>query len=190
MTLAIRRIEGSYVPPLLSPVCEQGSAGKLFSATALYELPSLSPVENSSMARLIGEPFFEPEPVTRPSVTYIHSRSDRVKARFRMLRRLLTDHDREGAAAPNFKSIDTAIAFIDRIEKAPDFNATLDDDGSAVIELENRATGFFADITFRAGGRVEFYKREPGQESEFFEGELETPEARQFLISKIGLVVD
>ena len=96
---------------------------------------------------------------TIPSVTYIHGRHDRVKARLRMLKRLPTNHDGEGAAAPNARSIDAAIAFVDQISSGPNFNATLDDDGSAVIEFENRATGFFADITFRNPGHVELYRR-------------------------------
>ncbi len=106
-----------------------------------------------------------------------------------MLRQLRTNHDGEGAAAPNVKSIDAAIAFIDRLGNAPAFNATLDDDGSAVIEFEDRSTGFFADITFRSPNYVELYKRQAGQESVYFEGELGTSEAREFLESKIGLMV-
>jgi hypothetical protein len=106
-----------------------------------------------------------------------------------MLRRLPKNHDNEGAAAPIAKSVDTAIAFIDRIIRGPDFTATLDDDGSAVLEFENRQTGLFADITFLPDGRVELYKRERGQSSEFYEGELDGPEAREFMESRIGLVV-
>jgi hypothetical protein len=208
MTLAVRRIVGSYVPPVLSPG-DQTSAREPFSATALYDFVPISGIEMEAATFSASDPCFFPiernemgnrpgdlgttsQSLTKPSVTYIHGqRDDRVKARFRMLRRLPSNHDGEGAAAPNPKTIDRAIAFIDRIatRAAPRFNATLDDDGSAVIEFEDRTRGFFADITFRADGSVEFYKREPGQESEFFEGSLETPEAREFLESKIGLVV-
>jgi hypothetical protein len=187
MTLALCRIEGSYVPPGLW-ARGQTSARVPYTVPALYDLQDFAPVENP-IESLIGKTRSVPQLATAPSLTYTHGLHDRVKARFRMLRRLPSDHDGEGAAAPNSKSIDRAIAFIDRIAKGPNFNATLDDDGSAVIEFEDRATGFFADITFRANGRVEFYKRAPGQESDFFEGEIETPEARTFLEYKIGLVV-
>ena len=187
-------LEGSYVAPLVWLRCEEASAVALFSATALYDVHKMAwiaAVGNTTRTQLIREAGSEPEPepATRPSVTPFHGRHDRVKARLRMLRRLPTDHDREGAAAPDLKSINSAIAFINRIARAPDFNATLDDDGSAVIEFENRATGFFADVTFRANGRVKFYRRKPGDKSEFLEGELETSEARQFWKSKIGLVI-
>src|SRR5437762_152143 len=117
MTLALRRFEGSYVPPLLWPGYGQTSSTVPFTVTAFYELPPPSPVEDSTAKQLIGKTRPEPEPATRPSATYVHVRRDHVKARLRMLRRLPIDHDREGAAAPDSKSIDTAIAFIDRIAK-------------------------------------------------------------------------
>jgi hypothetical protein len=98
--------------------------------------------------------------VTDPSVVYIDRDRERVKARFRLLRRLPADHDNEGAAAAQQDSVDAAIAFIDQMRDYPaPFYATLDDDGSAVIEFEDRVTGFFADVTFRGRRDVICYVR-------------------------------
>jgi len=130
-----------------------------------------------------------PTPVTAPSVVPLHRNRDRVKARFRLLRRLSANHDNEGASAPCHESIDAAIAFIDHMATFPPFSATLDDDGSAVIEFEDRSIGFFADLTFHSDGRVECYKREPGKPSEYFEGELESADARDFLENHMHVVL-
>jgi hypothetical protein len=127
-----------------------------------------------------------PQPATQPSQGKLGTPSDRVKARLRMLRALPANHDRQGAMAPNTKSIDTAIAFIDLTANTPSFTATLDDDGSAVLEFENRAAEFFADITFRSDGRIEFYKREGGRESEYFE-DIKIEDARKFLEPQVEL---
>jgi len=120
--------------------------------------------------------------VTEPPVITLHDGRERIKVRFRMLRRLRANHDNEGASAPNSKSIDIAIAFVDQIlEPFPLCIATLDDDGSAVIEFEERSRGFFADLTFHADGMIECYRKQSGVPSELFEGNLKSPEARHFL---------
>src|SRR6266478_747821 len=103
-----------------------------------------------------------PVPATDPSpISALHNGREHIKARFRLLRRLPANHDNEGAEAPNPKSVDTAIAFIDSIkEPFPSCLATLDDDGSAVIEFQGKSKGFFADLTFRNDGNIECYQRE------------------------------
>jgi len=111
-----------------------------------------------------------------------------VKARFRLLRRLRANHDNEGAAAPSPESIDRAIAFVDQMRTFLPFFATVDDDGSAVIEFEDRNRGFFADITFCAGDTIECYRREVGCPSEYFEGVLGSAAARDFLASQLGIL--
>jgi hypothetical protein len=189
MTLALRVFEGSYAVPL-SWKGDQASSPAPYTSPEVYEVQDdVARTGSDTTRNWVLKVDSEPKRATQPSVTYIYGRRDRVKARLRMLRRLPSNHDNEGAASPNSKSIDTAIAFIDRIKGGPDFSATLDDDGSAVLEFENRQTGLFADITFLPDGRVELYKREPGQQSELYEGALDGPDARRFLETKIGLVV-
>jgi hypothetical protein len=189
MTLALRVFEGSYGLPVYRSG-DQGSSATPFTAFEAYEVQDdvARPVTDTNPNSVL-KAYSEPKRATQPSITYIHGRRDRVKARLRMLRHLPSNHDNEGAAAPNSRSIDTAIAFVDHIKGGPDFSATLDDDGSAVLEFENRQSGFFADITFLPNGRVELYKREPDQQSEFYESELDDPDARRFLETKIGLVI-
>jgi hypothetical protein len=112
---------------------------------------------------------------------------ERVKARFRLLRRLHANHDNEGAAKPNNASIDRAMAFVDRMRTFPPFFATIADDGSAVIEFETSDRTFFADITFAPDGHVELYRREAGKPSEYLEGALDSPEVQKFLEDYVGV---
>jgi hypothetical protein len=127
--------------------------------------------------------------IASPSVVSLHDNRERVKARFRLLRRLPSNHDNEGAAAPCPASVDRAIAFVDQMATNIPFFATLDDDGSAVIEFEDRDQGLFADLTFCRDGSIECYVRQGGQPSELFQGWLESPEARDFLKSHIDVTL-
>src|ERR1700730_13034919 len=52
--------------------------------------------------------------ITEPSVVLLHDGRERIKVRFRLLRRLPPNHDAEGASAPCPLSVDRAIAFIDK----------------------------------------------------------------------------
>jgi hypothetical protein len=127
---------------------------------------------------------------TMRSAVYIHDDRDRVKARFRLLRRLPADHDNEGAAAAQPDSVDAAIAFIDQMRDYPaPFYATLDDDGSAVIEFENRETGFFADLTFRGNDAVVCYVRQPNRPSRIIEGQLNSRPIQNFLSSEMQVIL-
>jgi hypothetical protein len=128
-----------------------------------------------------------PMRLTRCSVFLIHGLKERVKARFRLLKRLGLNHDGEGASAPIPKTVDAAIAFVDRMTKYKQFFATLDDDGSAVIEFEDKAAGFFADITFLPDGRIECYRRKTGLPSRTFVGDLSAADARDFLENELGI---
>jgi hypothetical protein len=131
-------------------------------------------------------------PAVRPtsaSIVTLHDNREHVKARFRLLRRLPANHDHEGAAAPSRESVDRAIAFVDRMRTFPPFFATLADDGAAVIEFEDRSRAFFADITFGLNGLVECYRRQAGRTSEYFEGSLDSAEAREFLESYVGVLL-
>ncbi|WP_316172384.1 hypothetical protein [Bradyrhizobium sp. SZCCHNRI2049] len=74
-----------------------------------------------------------------------------------------------------------AIAFIDRMYLHPEFFATLDDDGHAVIEFRNREIGFFADLTFHRDGTVTAYRREPGKVSVESSGFAASEEMISFL---------
>lgn len=128
---------------------------------------------------------------TKPSVSPLHGSTERVKVRFRMLRRLPENHDKSGASAPCPKSIDAAIAFVDRIQGSfPPSCATLDDDGSAVIEFEDRTTGLFADIMFQKGGKIECYRRLPHKQSELVEGKLDSDLIRNFLSDELGIIIE
>ena len=129
------------------------------------------------------------QPATAASVVAIHGIKDQTKARFRMLRRLPRNHDGEGADAANAKSVDEAIAFLDAMQCSTPYFATLSDEGFAVIEFEDRSTGFFAVVMFRPDGVVECYRRKPGAPSELVEGPLDELEVRDFLDLKIGVVV-
>jgi hypothetical protein len=118
----------------------------------------------------------------------VHSRADRTKARFRLLRRLQRNHDGEGAAAADRESVDAAIAFLGTMQCSRPYFATLNDDGFAVIEFEDRLTGFFGDLTFQPDGVVQCYARQPGTESQFLEQALDSPQMRDFLDTHIGVV--
>jgi hypothetical protein len=149
-----------------------------------------SPSAKSSW-HLDSAPATAAPPATVPSpVLPLRSRREHIKARFRLLRQLPANHDNEGADAPHPKSVDTAIAFIDSVkEPFPSCFATLSDDGSAVIEFDGKAKGFFADLTFRGEGTsIECYRRQAGTSSEFFEGALNSPEARNFIKNYLCVV--
>jgi hypothetical protein len=125
--------------------------------------------------------------LTSASVLQIHGIKERVKGRFRLLRRLKANHDNEGAAAANPKTVDMAIAFIDAMTRYREFFATLDDDCSAVIEFEDRGIGFFADITFKSDGTIECYRRSQNQPSLTFSGALDSEVTRQFLETELHI---
>jgi hypothetical protein len=118
---------------------------------------------------------------TLASSKSVHNRADRTKARFRLLRRLQRNHDGEGAAAADQESADAAIAFLGSMQCSRPYFATLNDDGFAVIEFEDRLTGFFGDLTFQPGGVVQCYARDPAGPSRFLELALDSPEMRDFL---------
>jgi hypothetical protein len=130
-----------------------------------------------------------PRALTTPSpVVSLHGIKERVKARFRLLRRLQDDHDNEGARAANKATVDAAIAFVDGLSHYPQFFATLDDDGSAVIEFEDKSTGFFADLTFRENNVVECYRRVAGIPSVSFGGLLSDDEVRERLSTELRII--
>lgn len=132
--------------------------------------------------RYLEKPHPARQNLTEPDIFPIKSGTRaRTKARLRMLRRLPVNHDNEGAAAPDFRSIDQALAFIDSASVSTQCLATLDDDGSAVIELKDRASGSFGDITFKTDGTVECYQSSPGSLSRMVSGELNSSEIRLFL---------
>ncbi|MBW6522531.1 hypothetical protein KZ810_03390 [Sphingomonas sp. RHCKR47] len=106
----------------------------------------------------------------------------RLTARLRMLKRLPYNHDGEGAAAPIPRSVDAALAFLPNIKTAMAYGVTLDDDGNAVVEFEDRATGSFADITFCADAHsVECYRRSVGRPSTAMCGVINSKEVLDFL---------
>ncbi len=98
-----------------------------------------------------------------------------------MLRRLKDNHDGEGARAAQPRSVDAAIAFIDRHFFTLPVLATLDDDGLAVIEVHSGERGIFADMTFKIDGSVECYFRKAGELSQMFEGPAFSPETKAFI---------
>jgi len=127
---------------------------------------------------------------TRPSnVVSLYGPQERVIGRLRMLRTLPANHDNEGASAPDHASVDRAIAFISGIKSFYSFNATLNDDGAAVVEFEDRSTGFFGDVTFEKGGLVECYCRRSGAPSEYVEGDLNAKHVQEFLESSMRVVL-
>ena len=146
------------------------SDSKLFVRTALYE-----PVDEQAVSK------------RTPAVISLHGPKERIKVRFRLLRRLPANHDNEGASAPNVKTFDAAIAFIDRMRSHPEFFATLDDDGSAVIEFES--SNFFGDITFAEDGSVECYVRPITSPSALIEGDLDSSDIKSFLENSFGVIV-
>lgn len=106
----------------------------------------------------------------------------RARSRLRMLRRLPTNHDGEGAQAPDANSVDSAIAFLDRLP-AEEFLLvpTLSADGEAVIEFRT-PLGVHADITFcDRGQRLACYWKSPGQPSLFAEGPPSQVDVRKML---------
>ena len=111
-------------------------------------------------------------------------------ARFRLLKRLPKNHDNEGAAAANPNSVDAAIAFTNSMTTSTPCSATLNDEGLAVIEFEERSTGLFADVTFVAPGIVEIYRRRPGVESVLFEGPLHSARVSDFLADEVDVISD
>lgn len=113
--------------------------------------------------------------------------------RLRVLSGLQKNHDGEGAAAANKASVDLAIAFLDAMKCGMPCSATLNDDGFAVLEFEDRSTGFFAEVTFLPDGFVQFYFRinlgdRLGMScSNLRLGRLDDPEFCGFMESKLGV---
>jgi hypothetical protein len=188
--------EGTYTRTLIEPPALWPK--KKFAEPAVLEIepsvpemsshPAASPA--ASHAGSVQAASAQTENATRQSPVYIHDDRDRVKARFRLLRRLPADHDNEGAAAAQPDSVDAAIAFVDQVRAYPaPFYATLDDDGSAVIEFEDRGTGFFADLTFRGKNEVVCYVRRPNSPSQLIEGQLSSRPIRHFLLSKMQVIL-
>jgi hypothetical protein len=182
---AANLIERTYTPTLIPLTA-------LWSGRRFAEPNVMDPIQPYLVAEPAANATAPPEQIEKaavPSVVYGHDDRDRVKARFRLLRRLPADHDNEGAAAAQPESVDAAIAFIDQMcdYPAPCY-ATLDDDGSAVIEFEDRGTGFFADMTFRGTGDVVCYVRRPNRPSRLLEGRLNSRAVRDFLASEMDVI--
>lgn len=125
--------------------------------------------------------------------TSVHSldaarRRAAAKAHLRMLRHLPTNHDGEGAKAPNAASADAALAFISRASSDLMLGPTLNDDGLAVIEFEDRNRGLFADITFLEDkSTADLYIRRKGEESILVTAPLNSPELTA-LMTEAGIV--
>lgn len=117
---------------------------------------------------------------------HVNTEIDRTKARLRMLRRLPVNHDGEGAAAANERSVDAAIFFLDGFAFALHPSTTIDDDGNAVLEFRDRDKGFFGDITFKDSGQVEIYFRPQKAPSEMLSGRVHEAEILDFLATKLG----
>jgi hypothetical protein len=84
------------------------------------------------------------------------------KARFGLLRQLKRNHDCEGAAAANQESVEAAIKFLDTMHCSMPYCVTLNDDGLAVIEFEDRQVGFSGDLTFQSDGVIQCYANQRG----------------------------
>jgi hypothetical protein len=112
------------------------------------------------------------KPTSASRVVPLRRHQDHAKARFRMLKRLKDNHDGEGARAANSRSVDHAIAFLDRYSFSLPILPTLDDDGFAVIEVHSEDMDTFADITFRSDATVECYFRKSNAPSQMFEGNM------------------
>jgi hypothetical protein len=151
--------------------------------TPLFDFPA----ERATPADTVGNANSLPRLTTPSPVVPLHGTKERVKVRFRLLRRLQDDHDNEGARAANKASVDAAIAFVDSLSNYPPFFATLDDDGSAVIEFEDKATGFFADLTFKGNNVVECYRRATNSPSLSFGGLLTDEALRERLSTELRI---
>lgn len=135
---------------------------------------------------------FEPQTAVPELVSYVgladhQSKRDALIARFRLLRRLPDNHDNEGASAANRASVDAAIALVYKMSTSTPCSATLNDDGHAVIEFEDRMAGLYAEVTFLPSGRVEIYCRRRGRESVLFEDKLDSDKVRQFLADEVDV---
>jgi hypothetical protein len=191
---ALTRFESSEARSAI-PFTQGSTVARGFVTPQEYELaapvdylnvPSFSP-----SATVIDLEYYRDSirrPATLASSKSVHNRADRTKARFRLLRRLQRNHDGEGAAAADQESVDAAIAFLGTMRCSRPYFATLNDDGFAVIEFEDRLTGFFGDLTFQPGGVVECYGRLPGAPSQFLAQALDSPQMRDFLDTHIGVV--
>ncbi|MGV2130877.1 hypothetical protein ACQZ4Q_01620 [Agrobacterium vitis] len=146
-----------------------------------YETEALGTLVVKQARPNASKPVDPREPTKETVVVHLRKHQEHAKARFRMLRRLGDNHDGEGARAANPRSVDNAIAFIDRHSFGLPMLATLDDDGLAVIEVQSIETGIFADITFRSDGTVEVYFRENGNASQMIEGEAYSADVRAFI---------
>jgi hypothetical protein len=193
---AAHRFEGTYTRPLIEPPALWPRQS--FAEPDVLEIEPGILKTGSRPTGSLAATFLDPvkaasaqaEKATRQSPVYVHDDRDRVKARFRLLRRLPADHDNEGAAAAQPESVDAAIAFVDQVRAYPaPFYATLDDDGLAVIEFEDRGTGFFADVTFRGKDEVVCYVRQPNSQSQLIEGQLSSRPIRHFLLSQMQLIL-
>lgn len=142
----------------------------------------------SAQSFLLREEKKESFDLTAPRVVPFGGPRERTKARLRMLRRLPNNHDNEGAAAADPRSVDRALAFVDTLSTKANMLATLDDDGSAVIEFNDPVAGSYGDITFR-GELVECYSARNGLPSEMISDALESPIVRAFLSEKMGVTL-
>ncbi len=120
----------------------------------------------------------------------LEAKRNAMAVRLRMLRSLPSDHDGQGAAAPSIESIDAALAFLGHLVTPHRFSVTVNDDGYAVVEFEDRKSGFAADITFLDGnGLVECYYRPSRFEpSDMITGMLNDSDVQAFLSQKMGVV--
>lgn len=129
------------------------------------------------------ESFLEVKDVASSPAAEKHVGHSRLATRLRMLKRLSANHDREGASAPIGQSVDAALAFLPQIVFSSTIGATLNDDGWAVFEFEDRQTGFFADLAFHGEdpAMIDVYRRVRGQPSADISGELNDPGVKAFL---------
>jgi hypothetical protein len=103
-------------------------------------------------------------------------------ARFKTFAAYAEDWDDRGAKAPNQEAIDGAMQFLSNLQPwHPAPFATIDRDGNAIIELNDASTNYFSSIVFSSATHVELYAHRGDRPSAFFEGDVDSDDARRFL---------
>jgi hypothetical protein len=83
----------------------------------------------------------------------------KVLDRLEILRKLSENHGGEGEGAPIQKTFDIAADFVSQMICRIQPCASMTDLGCAALEIEDRKTGFYADMVFQSTGMIDCYMR-------------------------------
>lgn len=115
--------------------------------------------------------------------------TEATKARLRALRWLPDNHDGEGAKRADGSTVDEALRFLDQATISRHLSAGLNDDGEAVLQMDDPETGDLVELTFTREAQLDCYWRRPGVESVLVTGRLSDDQVRDFLAVRLGALL-